>query len=86
MAQWVMIIVAHIVAMLIQMAISQSGEYLADEAGAHIAGNPRYLYDALSKLHAASEHIPLQANPATAHWFIVSPLPMAATVCSTPIR
>ena len=70
----VMIIVAPIAAMLIQMAISRSREYLADEAGARIAGNPRSLASALRKLDAASQRIPLQANPATAHMFIVSPL------------
>ncbi len=70
----VMIIVAPIAAMLIQLAISRSREYLADEAGARIAGNPRHLASALRKLHAASQRIPLQANPATAHMFIVSPL------------
>ncbi|MFQ5709644.1 MAG: zinc metalloprotease HtpX [bacterium] len=70
----VMIIVAPIAAMLIQMAISRSREYLADEAGARIAGNPRSLASALRKLDAAAERIPLQANPATAHMFIVSPL------------
>ena len=60
--------------MLIQMAISRSREYLADEAGARIAGNPRSLASALRKVDAASQRIPLQANPATAHMFIVSPL------------
>jgi heat shock protein HtpX len=70
----VMIIVAPIAAMLIQMAISRSREYIADEVGSRIAGNPHYLANALRKLHAASERIPLQANPATAHIFIVSPL------------
>jgi heat shock protein HtpX len=70
----VMIIVAPIAAMLIQMAISRSREYIADEDGARIAGNPRYLSGALRKLHAAAQRIPLEANPATAHMFIVSPL------------
>jgi len=70
----VMIIVAPIAAMLIQLAISRSREYLADEAGARIAGNPRSLASALRKLDTAAERIPLQANPATAHMFIVSPL------------
>lgn len=70
----VMLIVAPIAAMLIQMAISRSREYLADEAGARIAGNPRSLASALRKLDAAAKRIPLQANPATAHMFIVSPL------------
>lgn len=70
----VMMIVAPIAAMLIQMAISRSREYIADEDGARIAGNARYLSNALRKLHAASQQIPLEANPATAHMFIVSPL------------
>jgi len=70
----VMMIVAPIAAMLIQMAISRSREYAADEGGARIAGNPRYLASALKKLHMASQQIPLQAQPATAHMFIVNPL------------
>ncbi|MDZ7291322.1 MAG: zinc metalloprotease HtpX [candidate division KSB1 bacterium] len=68
------IIIAPIAAMLIQMAISRSREYVADEGGARIAGNPRYLANALRKLHNAAQRIPMQANPATAHMFIVSPL------------
>jgi len=71
---WSLIIVAPIAAMLIQMAISRSREYLADEGGARIVGNPRSLASALRKLDAASQRIPLQSNPATAHMFIVSPL------------
>ena len=70
----VMMIVAPIAAMLIQMAISRSREYGADAGGAKIAGNPRYLASALKKLSAASKQIPMQAEPSTAHMFIVSPL------------
>lgn len=70
----VMMIVGPIAAMLVQMAISRSREYGADEGGARIAGNPLYLASALRKLHNASQRIPLQANPATAHMFIVNPL------------
>ncbi|MEI6125090.1 MAG: zinc metalloprotease HtpX [Pseudomonadota bacterium] len=70
----VMMIVAPIGAMLIQMAISRSREYSADDAGAHIAGNPQYLARALGKLSAAGRHLPMQANPATSHMFIVNPL------------
>ena len=69
-----MIILAPIAAMVIQMAISRSREYVADAAGARIAGNPRYLSNALRKLHNASQQIPMHATPATAHMFIVSPL------------
>ncbi|KAA0222927.1 zinc metalloprotease HtpX [candidate division KSB1 bacterium] len=72
-AMLVSIIVAPIAAMLIQMAISRSREYMADEEGARLAGNPRYLSNALRKLHMASQQIPLKATPATAHMFIVSP-------------
>ncbi len=72
-AALVSIIVAPIAAMLIQMAISRSREYMADEEGARIAGNPRYLSNALRKLHMASQQIPMTATPATAHMFIVSP-------------
>ncbi len=67
-------ILAPIAAMLIQMAISRSREYKADESGAAICGNPLSLAGALKKLHAGSRRIPMAANPATAHMFIVSPL------------
>jgi heat shock protein HtpX len=56
------------------MAISRSREYGADAGGARIAGNPLYLANALKKLHMASQKIPMDANPATSHMFIVSPL------------
>ncbi|UCH82384.1 MAG: zinc metalloprotease HtpX [Nitrospiraceae bacterium] len=70
----VMMIVAPIAAMLIQMAISRSREYTADSGGAGITGDPRHLASALKKLHMASQRVPLKAEPATAHMFIVSPL------------
>ena len=73
-AALVMMIVGPIAAMLIQMAISRSREYSADSGGARIAGNPRHLASALKKLHIASQRIPLNAQPATAHMFIVNPL------------
>lgn len=69
-----MMIVAPIVAMIIQLAISRAREYAADEEGAEIAGNPLHLSNALRKLHYASQAIPMNANPGTAHMFIVSPL------------
>jgi len=70
----VMMILAPIAAMLIQMAISRSREYKADEGGASICGNPRALADALKKLQAGVRRIPMEANPSTAHMFIISPL------------
>jgi len=70
----VMSIVAPIAAFLIQMAISRSREYLADETGAHLAHNPESLARALEKLERASQQTPLNASPATAHMFIVNPL------------
>lgn len=70
----VMMIVAPLVAMIIQLAISRAREYAADEGGAQIAGNPLYLANALRKLHYASQQIPMNANPGTAHLFIVNPL------------
>jgi len=70
----VMMILAPIAAMLIQMAISRSREYKADEGGASICGNPRALADALKKLQAGVRRVPMEANPSTAHMFIVSPL------------
>ena len=69
-----MAIVAPIAAMLVQMAISRSREYQADEAGARICRKPLALASALKKLHMGVAVIPMQANTATAHMFIVSPL------------
>ena len=70
-----MAILAPIMAMLIQMAVSRSREYLADATGAEICGKPRALANALARLQNASRQIPLQdATPATAHMFIVNPL------------
>jgi heat shock protein HtpX len=68
-----MIIVAPIAAMLIQLAISRSREYLADETGARLCGNPMSLASALKKLAGGTERIPLDAQPATAHMFIINP-------------
>jgi heat shock protein HtpX len=68
-----MMILAPLAAMLIQMAISRSREFAADAGGAEIAGNPYGLADALRKIDAVSKRIPLDANPATAHMFIVKP-------------
>lgn len=71
----VMAIVAPLAAMLIQMAVSRSREYLADETGARICGQPLALASALHKLHTAAHMIPMQnARPASAHMFIVNPL------------
>jgi heat shock protein HtpX len=70
----VMMIVGPIAAMLVQMAISRSREYGADEGGARIAGDPLYLAGALQKLEIAAHRIPMDANPATSHMFIVNPL------------
>src|SRR5665647_10877 len=70
----VMSIIAPIAAMLIQMAISRSREYLADETGAHLAHNPESLARALEKLSLGVQQAPMNASPATAHMFIVNPL------------
>jgi heat shock protein HtpX len=67
-------IVAPIAAMFIQMAISRSREYAADATGAKICGRPLSLASALRKLHAGTHRRPMDANPATAHMFIVNPL------------
>lgn len=70
-----MAIVAPLAAMLIQMAVSRSREYLADESGAKICRNPLSLANALRKLHYSSQALPMhEARPATAHLFIVNPL------------
>lgn len=73
-AALIMMIVGPIAALIVQMAISRSREYAADEGGAKLAGNPRYLSGALRKLYSASQKIPMNANPATSHMFIVNPL------------
>ncbi|MBJ6750461.1 zinc metalloprotease HtpX [Geomonas anaerohicana] len=68
-------IIAPIAAMLIQLAVSRSREYLADESGARLCGKPRSLANALRKLDQASRALPMEeARPATAHMFIVNPL------------
>ncbi len=68
-----MVILAPIAAMLIQLAISRSREYAADETGARMIGHGETLARALEKLHQASKRMPLPANPATAHLFIIKP-------------
>ena len=71
-------IVAPLAAMLIQMAVSRSREYGADEGGAKVTGDPLALASALRKLHMGAQNIPLHVNNATAnataHMFIVNPL------------
>ncbi|KAA0892259.1 zinc metalloprotease HtpX [Oryzomonas rubra] len=69
-----MAILAPIAAMLVQMAISRSREFGADAGGASISGNPLSLANALQKLEMANQRIPMEANTATAHMFIVNPL------------
>jgi heat shock protein HtpX len=72
-----MVILAPIAAMLVQMAISRTREYAADNLGARIAGRPEWLASALGKLEAAAHVIPnedAERSPATAHMFIVNPL------------
>jgi heat shock protein HtpX len=69
-----LIIVAPIAATIIQLAISRSREYGADETGARIIGNPEALARALEKLEMATSVRPLPVNPAVAHMFIVNPL------------
>ena len=68
-----MMILAPIAAMLIQAMISRSREYDADAGGAAIVGGPYGLVNALQKIEAGSKVVPLDANPATAHMFIVKP-------------
>jgi heat shock protein HtpX len=68
-------ILAPIAATMIQLAISRTREYQADASGAHLTHNPLLLANALRKLEAANERMPMQdATPATAHMFIVNPL------------
>jgi len=69
-----MMILAPIAAMLIQMAISRSREYLADATGAKIAGQPLFLANALTKLEEWNHRLPMDVNPAQAQMYIVNPL------------
>jgi heat shock protein HtpX len=66
-------LLAPIAAMLIQAAISRSREYDADAGGSAIAGSPHGLVNALRKIESASRAVPMNANPATAHMFIIKP-------------
>jgi heat shock protein HtpX len=68
-----MMILAPLAAVLIQAAISRSREFAADATGARIAGTPYGLADALRKIDAIAKRVPLDANPATAHMFIIKP-------------
>jgi len=73
-AAFIGVLVAPFAALLIQMAVSRSREFLADEAGARLSGNPAALASALRKLDAWSQQVPMAAaSPATAHLFIVNP-------------
>jgi heat shock protein HtpX len=72
-----MIVLAPLAAMLVQMAISRTREYAADDMGARISRDPESLADALAKIDAAAhqiENVPAEQNPATAHLFIINPL------------
>jgi heat shock protein HtpX len=70
----IMLIVGPIAAMLIQMAISRTREYSADAASAKYVGSPYPLIGALKKLDSWSHRIPMEANPATSHLYIMKPL------------
>src|SRR5438876_5110610 len=74
MGSLLMLILAPIAAVLIQLAVSRSREYQADETGAHFTGNPYALASALAKLDAYSRRVPMAATPSTAHLFIIQPL------------
>src|SRR5690606_6354622 len=72
-----MMILAPLGAMLVQMAISRTREYAADELGARIVGQPMWLASALAQIAGAAQHIEnpdAERNPATAHMFIINPL------------
>jgi heat shock protein HtpX len=72
-AALIMIFLAPFAAMLIQLAVSRSREYGADDTGAHWTGNPYALASALAKIEAYSRRLPLVATPSTAHLFIIQP-------------
>jgi heat shock protein HtpX len=68
-----MLLLAPIAAMLIQMAVSRTREYDADQASAKYTGTPYNLISALQKLETYSKRIPMEATPATQHMFIIKP-------------
>jgi heat shock protein HtpX len=68
-----MLILAPIAAMLVQAAISRSREFAADAGARELVGSPDGLVRALRKIEAVSRRVPMDANPATAHMFIVQP-------------
>jgi heat shock protein HtpX len=70
----VMAILAPIAALMVQMAISRTREFLADATAGRLTKKPHALASALQRLQAAAEQIPLDANPATSHLFIINPL------------
>jgi heat shock protein HtpX len=70
---WLFALVAPIGATLVHLGISRSREYLADETGARLSGDPLALASALEKLHREAEQAPAQAEPATASLYIVNP-------------
>lgn len=72
-ASLLMLILAPLAAMLIQMAISRSREYAADRDGARICGKPRALASALGRLQSGVAHVRMNAEPSTAHMFIINP-------------
>jgi len=72
-AMLAMIILAPLAAMIIQAWISRTREFAADAGGARIAGTPYGLADALRKIDAVAKRVPMEANPATAHMFIIKP-------------
>jgi heat shock protein HtpX len=69
-----LIILAPVAALLVQLAVSRAREYQADATGARLAGRSAGLVSALRKLEVAARAVPMEANPATAHLFIVNPL------------
>lgn len=76
----IMAFIAPIAATIIQLAISRSREYMADSTGARIAGSPAGLANALLKLEAGAQRVPMQVNPAASHLFIVNPLSGASLI------
>jgi heat shock protein HtpX len=70
----VTMIVAPLAAMLIQMAISRSREFQADDTGARLVRDPEALASALRKIAGGAAQVPLDASPQTAHMFIINPL------------
>ena len=84
---FLLVLLAPVAAMIVQMSISRKREFLADQFGAEVSGNPLYLRNALQKLEAYGRRVPMQHNnPSYSHMFIVNPLANAGAAFANLFR